>query len=145
MTPDQVLGTWKVVSFKATTGDQVGFPLGEHPTGFIGFTANRFWVMLVDSDRERPAAAAVTDAESVALMKSSAAYTGNYKIDPMAAPDGNKITIHVDAASNQALAGTDRVFFMRVGGGKLTLTSTAVLVPVTGQTSVVKLEFAKAD
>jgi len=112
MTPDQVLGTWKVVSFKATTGDQVGFPLGEHPTGFIGFTANRFWVMLVDSDRERPAAAAVTDAESVALMKSSAAYTGNYKIDPMAAPDGNKITIQPSGNSWKKPSGwTGQGFF----------------------------------
>ncbi len=145
MTPDRVLGTWKIVSFTATTGDKVGFPLGEHPTGFIGFTANRFWVMLVDSGRKPPAAAALTDADAAALMQSSAAYTGVYSIDPTVGPSGSKITIHVDAASNQALTGTDRVFFMRLDGNTLTLTSPAALVPVTGQTSVVKLEFLRAD
>ncbi len=145
MTPDRVLGTWKVVSFTATASDKVSFPLGEHPAGFIGFAANRFWVMLVDSGRKAPAAAALTDAEAGALMGSSAAYTGVFTIDPTAGPDGSKITIHVDAASNQALTGTNRVFFMHFDGTTLTLTSPAALVPVTGQTSVVKLDFVRAD
>lgn len=145
MTPDQVLGTWKAVSFTATTGDKVSFPLGEHPSGYIGFAANRFWVMLVDSARNPPAAAILTDAEAAVMMKSSAAYTGIYTINPVAGPDDSQISIHVDAAANEALAGTDRVFFARVDGNTLTLMSPAVLVPVTGQTSVVKLEFVRAN
>jgi hypothetical protein len=142
---DQFTGTWLLKSFKATSGDQVSYPLGEHPGGYVGFSASRFWVMLVDTTRKAPAAAALTDAEAASLMKSSAAYTGKFEANPAETPDGIKITIHVDAAANQALAGTNRVLFARVDGDRLTLKSPAVVVPTTGLTSVVQLEFARAD
>jgi hypothetical protein len=144
-TKDQLVGTWQLVSFTATSGNQVSYPLGEHPGGYIGFSPARFWVMLVDSSRKAPAAAALTDAEAVSLMKTSASYTGRYDVDPAQTPDGIKVTIHVDAASNQALTGTNRVFFMRVDGDKLTLKSPAVVVPMTGLTSVVQLQFVRTD
>ena len=145
MTKDNLAGAWQVVSFKATAGDQVSYPLGEHPGGYVGFSPTRFWVMLMDSTRKAPAAAALTDAEAVSLMKSHAAYTGKYDVDPAQTPDGIKITIHVDAASNQALTGTNRVLYARVDGDKLTLKSPAILVPTSGLMSVVQLEFVKAD
>jgi len=145
MTKDQLAGAWQVVSFKATAGDRVSYPLGEHPEGYVGFSPTRFWVMLTDSARKAPAAAALTDAEAVSLMKSHAAYTGKYDVDPAQTPDGIKITIHVDAASNQALTGTNRVLYARVDGNKLILKSPAILVPTSGLVSVVQLEFVKAD
>jgi Lipocalin-like domain len=101
--------------------------------------------MLVDSTRKAQAAAALTDAEAVSLMKTSAAYTGRYDVDPAQTPDGIKVTIHVDAAANQSLTGTNRVFFMRVDGDKLTLKSPAVFVPMTGLTSAVQLQFVRTD
>ena len=101
--------------------------------------------MLVDTTRKPPASAAMTDAEAASFMKSSAAYTGKYIADPTPTPDGIKLTIRVDAAANQALTGTDRVLFARVEGDKLTLKSPAIVIPTTGQTSVVQLEFVKAD
>jgi Lipocalin-like domain len=79
------------------------------------------------------------------MMKTSAAYTGKYEIDPAQTYDGIKVTIHVDAASNQALTGTDRVFFVRVDGNRMTFKSPSVVVPMTGLTSVVQLEFVKTD
>jgi hypothetical protein len=145
MATDQLVGTWQLESFTATSGSQVSYPLGEHPGGYIGFSPARFWVMLVDSTRKAPAAAALTDAEAVSLMKTSASYTGRYDTDPAQTPDGIKVTIHVDAAANQALTGTNRVFFMRVDGNKLTLKSPAVVVPMTGLTSVVQLQFVRTD
>jgi hypothetical protein len=87
----------------------------------------------------------MTDAEAASFMKSSAAYTGKYVADPTPTPDGIKITIHVDAAANQALTGTDRVLFVRIDGDKLTLKSPAIVIPTTGQTGVVQLDFVKAD
>ncbi len=144
-TKDQLVGSWQLVSFTATSGNQVSYPLGDHPGGYIGFSPARFWVMLVDSSRKAPAAAALTEAESVSLMKTSAAYTGRYDVDPAQTPDGIKVTIHVDAAANQALTGTNRVFFMRVDGNKLTLKSPSVLIPMTGAMSVVQLQFVRTD
>jgi Lipocalin-like domain len=142
MTKDKLAGTWKVVSAKSTSVNNL---FGEHPGGYIGFTPARFWVMLVDTDRKAPAAAALTDAEAVSMMKTGAAYTGKYDVDPAQTPDGIKVTIHVDAAQNQALTGTDRVFFIRVDGNKMSFKSPSVLIPMTGLTSVVQLEFVKAD
>jgi lipocalin-like protein len=144
-TKDQLVGTWQLVSFIATSGNQVSYPLGEHPGGYVGFSPDRFWVMLVDSTRKAPAAAALTDAEAVSLMKTSASYTGRYDVDPAQTPDGIKATIHVDAASNQALTGSTRLFFIRVDGDKLTLKSPSVVVPMTGLTSVVQLQFVRTD
>ena len=144
MTKDELLGTWQIVSFKAVAGDKTSYPLGEHPSGYIGFSPARFWVMLADSTRKPPVAAALTDAEAISLMRSSAAYTGKYDADPVQTADGIKITIYVDAASNQALVGTDRVFFMRIDGNKLNLKSPSVVIP-SGATSVVQLEFVRAD
>jgi hypothetical protein len=145
MTKDRLLGSWQLVSFKATAGDQISYPLGEHPGGYIGFAPDRFWVMLIDSTRKAPVAATMTDSEAVSQMKSHAAYTGKYDADPAQTPDGIKITVHVDAASNQAINGTNRVFFTRVDGNKLSLKSPAIVIPTTGLKSVVQLEFVKAD
>src|SRR5262249_47385826 len=116
LTKEKLVGVWQLVSFKATAGDKVSYPLGEHPGGYIGISPTRYWVMLIDSTRKAPAPATLTDAEAVSLMKSQVAYTGKYDVDPAQTPDGIKVTIHVDAATNQALTGTDRVVFTRIEG-----------------------------
>jgi Lipocalin-like domain len=143
MTKEKLVGPWQLVSFKATAGDKVSYPLGEHPGGYIEITPTRYWLMAIDPARKAPAAATLTDAESVSLMKSHVAYTGKY--DLAETPDGIKITIHVDAASNQALTGTNRVFYARVDGNKMTLKSPTLVVGTSGVTSVVELEYVKAE
>jgi Lipocalin-like domain len=144
MTKEKLAGAWRLVFFKATTGDKVSYPLGEQPGGYIEITPTRYWVMLTDPTRKAPAASTPTDAESISLMKSHVAYTGKYDVDPTQTPDGIKITIHVDAASNQALTGANRVFYLRVDGNKMRLKSPALVVP-GGVTSVVEGEFVKAE
>jgi Lipocalin-like domain len=145
VTKEKLLGPWQLVSFKATAGDKVSYPLGEHPGGYIEITRTRYWLMAIDPARKAPAAATLTDAESVSLMKSHVAYTGKYDVDLAQTPDGFKITIHVDAASNQALAGTNRVFYARVDGNKLKLKSPTLVVGTSGVTSVVELEYVKVE
>jgi hypothetical protein len=145
MTKEQLVGTWHLVSFKSTSGSQISDPLGEHPGGYVGFTGARFWVMLVDEARKAPAAVLPSDAEAVSLMRTHAAYTGKYDTDPAQTPAGIKVIIHVDAASNQAITGTDRSFFMRVEGNKLTIETSTTVNAITGVTAFAHLEFAKAD
>jgi hypothetical protein len=145
MTKQKLVGPWQLVSFKATAGDKVSYPLGEHPGGYIEITPARYWVMLIDPTRTSPAAATLTDAESISLMKSQVAYTGKYDVDPVQTPDGIKVTVHVDAAANQALAGTNRVLYHRVDGNKMTVKSPALVVGTSGITSVVQLEYVKAE
>lgn len=145
MTKAQLVGTWRLVSLKATSGGKVSYPLGEHPGGFAGYTATRAWFMLVESNRKVPTTATPTNAEAGLLMKSSAAYTGRYDVDPAPSKDGLKVTVHVDAAVNEALKGNDRSWFAHVVGNKLKVTSPALFVPMTGLTSNVELEYVRAE
>jgi len=141
---DQLFGTWKVVTLKATSEGKVTQPLGDQVAGYVSITPSRIWLLFVDSTRKPPAAPSLTDAEAVAMMKSHVAWTGNYSTGVQTS-EGIKLTARVDAASSQALTGTDRVYFMRVEGDRLTMKSPGVIVPMTGKTSVVEIELVKAD
>jgi hypothetical protein len=77
-------------------------------------------------------------------MKTSVAWSGKYTIGGPS-PDGLKATARVDTASSPALPGTDRVYFMKVEGDKLTMRSPGVIEPMTGVTSAVVIELMKAD
>jgi hypothetical protein len=45
----------------------------------------------------------------------------------------------------EAIAGTDRVYFMKVDGNKLTMKSPGVIEPMTGVVSALVIELEKAD
>jgi hypothetical protein len=78
------------------------------------------------------------------MMKSHVAWTGKYSTGDQT-PEGIKLTAHVDAASSQAITGTERVYFMKVEGNRLTMKSPGVVVPMTGKTSIVEIELVEAD
>ncbi len=141
---DQIIGTWKVLSLKGLTAGLVKYPLGEQPGGYVTVTATRMWLLFVDSRRPAPTSAALTDAEAIAAMKTSIAWTGLYTIGEQS-QDGLKATARVDTASSPALPGTDRVYFMKVEGNKLTMKSPGVIEPMTGVTSALVIELVKAD
>ena len=122
---------------------KVSYPLGEKPAGYVSVTPTRLWLLFVDSTRKAPAAAALTDAEAIASMKSHVAWTGKYSTAEQT-PDGIKAIAHVDTASSQAITDTDRVYFMRVDGNKLMMKSPGVIIPMTGATSIVEIGLAKA-
>jgi hypothetical protein len=143
-TKDQLIGSWKVLSLKATTGEKVAYPLGEKVAGYVTITPTRYWLLFVDSTRARPAAPALTDAEAVAMMKTQVAWTGKYTTAEHTA-DGIKLTAHVDAASSQAIFDMDRIYFARRDGDKLMMKSPGVIVPMTGAMSIVEFEMVKAD
>ena len=143
-TREKFVGTWKVLTLKATTGDKVAYPLGEQVGGYVTITPERIWLLFVDSTRKAPAAPTLTDAESITMMKSHVAWTGKY-VTGEQTPEGLRLNSRVDAASSQAITGTDRVYFMRLDGSKLMMKSPGVIVPMTGQTSIVEFEMVKAD
>jgi hypothetical protein len=143
MTKDQLVGSWKVLSLKATAGEKVTYPLGEQVAGYVTITPTRIWLLFVDGTRKAPATPALTDAEAVVMMKTQVAWTGKYTTAEQTA-EGIKLTAHVDAASSQALFDTDRVYFIRVDGNKMTVTG-RVVVPMTGATSIVEFDLVKAD
>jgi hypothetical protein len=143
-TKDQLIGSWKVLSLKATTENKVTHPLGEQVAGYVTITPTRFWLLFVDATRKAPAAPTLTDAEAIAMMRTQVAWTGKYTTTEQTA-EGIKLTAHVDAASSQAIFDTDRVYFIRVDGNKMMVKSPGVIVPMTGATSIVEFELVKAD
>jgi hypothetical protein len=143
-TKDQIVGTWRVQTLTATSGDKVTHPLGEQPTGYVTMTPERMWLLFVDATRKPPAAPTLTDAEAAEMMKTQVAWTGNYSTGAQTA-DGIKVTAHVDTSSSQTITGHDRVYFMRVDGNKMTVKSPGVVVPMTGALSVVEFELLRSD
>lgn len=79
-TKDHLLGTWKVITLRATSSGKVSHPLCEQVAGYVSITPDRIWLLFLDSTRKPPAAPAPTDAEAVAMMKSHVAWTGRYLI-----------------------------------------------------------------
>ena len=141
---DQFVGTWKVVTLKEISGDEVSYPLGQQVAGYVTITPYRLWLLIVDSTRKAPTAAALTDAEASEMMKSHVAWTGKY----LTANDtGQDITFtaHIDTASSQAITGADRVFFIRVEENRLVMKSPGLVVPMTGLTRPVEIELVHAD
>jgi hypothetical protein len=108
---DQLIGSWRVLNLKATTGDKVTYPLGEQVAGYVTITPTRFWLLFVDAARKAPPVPALTDAEAIAMMKTLVAWTGKYTTAEQTA-EGIKLTAHVDAASSQAIFDSDRVYFI---------------------------------
>ena len=43
-TRDRLLGSWKVLSLKATTGNKITYPLGEQVAGYVSITSTRIWL-----------------------------------------------------------------------------------------------------
>ena len=142
-TKDQLIGSWKVLNLKATTGDKVAYPLGDQVAGYVTITPTRFWLLFVDATRKAPTTSTLTDAEAVAMMKTQVAWTGKYTTAEETA-EGIKLTAHVDAASSQAIFDTDRVYFIRVNGNEMMVKGT-VTVPMTGQKSIVEFALVKSD
>lgn len=142
-TKDQLIGSWKVLNLKATVGAKVTYPLGEQVAGYVTITPTRFWLLFVDATRKVPVSPTLTDAEAIAMMKTQVAWTGKYTTGEQT-HDGIKLTAHVDAASSQAIFDTDRVYFIRVDGNKMSVKGN-VIVPMTGQTSVVEFELVKSE
>jgi len=143
-TKDQIIGTWKVISLKSLTVGPVKYPLGEKPEGYVTVTAARMWLLIVDSRQTAPTSAALTDAQAIAAMKASVAWTGLYTIGDQS-QDGLKATARVDTASSPALLGTHRVYFMKVEGNNLTMKSPRAIEPITDVTSAVVIELVKAE
>jgi Lipocalin-like domain len=143
-TKDQLIGSWKALNLKATIGEKVTYPLGDKVAGYVTITPTRIWLLFVDATRKAPATPTLTDAEAVAMMKTQVAWTGKYTIGEQTA-EGIKLTARVDAASSQAIYDTDRVYLIRVNGDKMIVKSPGVIVPMTGQTSIVEFDLVKSD
>jgi hypothetical protein len=125
-----LLGTWKMKSFVrevTATGEKYN-QLGEHPNGYLGYSADgRMYAIATSDNRIKPHDANATDEERVKLHRTMVAYAGTYTLE------GDKVTHHVDVSSNETWTGTDEVRFYKVEGNTLTIVGAPNKSPVDGR------------
>ena len=93
-TRDQIIGSWKVLSLKATTGNKLSYPLEEKVEGYVTITSGRIWLLFVDGRENRRRRRHYRCRNSIAMMKSQVAWTGKYVTGDQSS-DGIKLTARV--------------------------------------------------
>jgi len=138
-----VLGTWKLKSFVrevTATGERIRI-FGEHPSGYLSYSADgRMYAIVTSDDRIRPRDANPADEERAKLHRTMMAYAGTYTLED------DRVTHHIDVSWNEAWTGNNEVRFYKVEGNILTITGAPNKSPVDGPEgrSVVVWEKVKA-
>lgn len=132
---ERILGTWKLVSYvgeDVASGNRTDV-MGPHPSGYIEYGRDgRMIVIIVGSDRKKPAGSVATPAEAQALLTSLLAYAGTYTLDTAA----HTVTHHIEVSWDQTRTGESHVRTYRFEGDRLTLTTQPSRDPATGRPSV---------
>lgn len=130
-----LLGTWKLVSYvghEIPSGAESDV-MGPSPSGYINYGPDgRMIVVIVGSDRKKPAGIVATKEEAQALIRSMLAYAGTYEIDSTA----NTITHHVEISWDQSRNGESHVRRYEFRGDVLVLTTQPSNDPATGRQTV---------
>jgi Lipocalin-like domain len=131
----QFVGTWKLVSYvgeELSSGTKSDV-MGPHPSGYINYGLDgRMVVIIVGSDRKKPAGAVATPEEAQALLQSMLAYAGTYTIDA----EAKTITHQIDVSWDQTRTGEAHVRTYKLEGNRLTLTTQPSRDQASGKTSV---------
>lgn len=123
---DTVVGTWKLVSVKATTdkGDMDKAVLGQNPSGLLTYTADGRMMAIISDDGRKPLSIAdrvAAPAEERAQAYSTfMAYAGRYTFTC------EKVVTHVEVASLQNWVNTDQTRFVTLQDNRLTVRTTPI-------------------
>jgi Lipocalin-like domain len=131
----QLIGTWKLVSYvgeDVASGNKTDV-MGPHPSGYIEYGRDgRMIVIIVGTDRKKPAGSVATPAEALSLLTSLLAYAGTWTLDTAA----HTVTHHIEVSWDQTRTGESHVRTYRFEGDRLTLTTQPSRDPATGRPSV---------
>jgi hypothetical protein len=132
-----LLGTWKLKSFvTTTTTGEKSSPFGEHPNGYLSYSADgRMHAIGTADGRIVPREVVPTDEERLMLHKTMFAYAGTYSVET------DRVIHHVDISWNQFGNGTDQVH--KVTGKTLTITTSRAKSPYDGREGVSVLIWEK--
>lgn len=113
---ESLVGTWKLVSLKnISEKGEAEDGYGPNPVGFLTYTADgRFSVIVADS-RRKPSAVPPASAELEGMLSTFFAYAGSYTVA------GDKVTHHIEICLLQILVNTDQVRSVKLDGDRLTL------------------------
>ena len=115
-----IVGSWELVSTSATTADgkSVASPMGEHPTGFLTYTADGRMSLLITHDGRPNLSGDRMDSpieERANAFSTMVTYAGSYRLN------GNRLIHHIEAASSQNWVGTDLPRTVTLSGNRLKL------------------------
>jgi Lipocalin-like domain len=142
--PQEFLGTWKLVSYtrQEIPSGAKSDVMGPHTQGYINYGRDgRMIVMIVASNRQKPAATVATPDEAAALLKSLLAYAGTFTVDTTA----QTVTHHVEISWDESRTRIDQVRRFKLQGNTLTLTTDPSTDPATGEKTIRELLWEKAE
>ena len=139
----QLVGVWKAVdiSRKEIESGKIDKPYGEKPVAYFIFTKGGYfsWTFVAEN-RQKPAGAAVTDAERVELFKTMSFGTGTYKVE------ANKLALRYDSSWHHAWVGIERVSDVpAISGTRMVNTSSVFKHPVSGVNAITIQTFERVD
>ena len=110
----RVHGAWQLQSYQVEvqSSGETFAPMGEHPSGYVIFTAEGRLSFTLAAEGRQPAESL---AERAALQSSLIAYTGTYRLE-----EDRWITT-VDVAWNPEWVGTEQTRFFQIKGDLLTV------------------------
>ncbi len=120
-TKNKLVGTWKLVSVTSKTdkGDVNKAVYGEHPEGFITYTADGRMIVIITEDGRKPLSVndrvAAPVEERARAFSTMTAYAGTYTFN------GDKVIHHVQVASIPNWVNTDQVRTVKIEGNRVTL------------------------
>ena len=119
--PERFIGTWKLVSYENRSGNQVTYPLGENPVGYIMYNAEGYMaVAIMAANRRRFSSTdimAATTEEIVSACSTYSTYCGKYDVTE------DKVIHHVELSLYPNWIGEDQVRFYKFEGDKLILST----------------------
>src|ERR1700748_26162 len=124
----EFLGTWKLVSYvrEEIPSGAKSDVMGPHPQGYINYGRDgRMIVVIVSSNRRKPADAVATPLEAAALLKSMLAYAGTFTVNSQA----KTVTHHVEMSWDESRTGKDQVRRFKLEGNTLKLTTDPSIDP----------------
>ena len=115
-----VVGSWRLVSVMATAedGKSLTVPMGEHPTGFLTYTADGRMSLLITHDARPKLSGDRLDSPIEVRAKAFStmvAYAGSYRIE------GNKLVHKVEASSSQNWVGNELPRMVSFDGNRMKL------------------------
>ncbi len=137
---ESLIGTYRLISSQRVildTGEKED-SYGKNPQGFITYGADgRMMVIIVRSDRVKPAGVDIPDQQRAELHRSMAAYGGTYKLVD------DRVEHQIDISWNEVWTGTTVVRDIKRDGERLILTTKPAPFNRDGKMSVNTLVWEK--
>lgn len=137
ITPDRLVGTWKLVCATSTTaaGERNENPYGVSPSGLLTYSPAGRVIAVISFGGRKPLSVRAKAEEKSEAFDTFLAYTGRYSIL------GNRVTHRVEISSIQNYVGRDLVRTVSFESDRMTLVTPPT--PVNGKVHTLELTWQR--